>query len=240
MLHLDRLVSLGKLATAVAHEVNNPLSAILMYARLVERELPESGFAAEKQEELGRFLRQVQADASRCGDVVRNLLLFARAPEGEFAVHHMSQIIERSLALVHHHLDMARVRLETQLLAEDDAVACDAGQVQQALVALFLNAVEAMPGGGCLTVRTAAGTASVRVDISHTGASIAPEMLPRVFEPFVSTSAEASGAGLGLAAVDHIVQRHEGEIEVESAAGTGTTFRIVLPREPSGSRPSKS
>ena len=240
MLRMERLASLGKLTAAVVHEINNPLSAILMYARLVERELPESGFPAERRDEIGRFLSQIQKDASRCGDVVRNLLLFAHAPEGDFAVQHVNQIIERSLVLVRHCLEMARIELDAHLLEGDDAITCDATQLQQAFVALLVNAVEAMPSGGRLTLRATPTQHSVCVDISDTGVSIAPEMLSHVFEPFVSTRGEEDDVGLGLPVIYGIVQRHGGTIEVESAAGKGTTFRLVLPRASSGPEPANT
>lgn len=232
MIHAEKLASLGTLAGAAAHELNNPLSAILMYARLVERELGDGGFSPAQREELGRYLRQIQTDARRCGDIVHGLMLFAHPSGGEFATHHLNQIVERSLILVRHHLEIAHIRLETHLLHGDDAIACDADHLQQALVALFVRAVEAMPGGGTLAVRAAAAPGAVQIEIADTGEEIPPEVLPRVFEPFVSPRGEQAGAGFGLAAVDAIVRRHGGTIAVESAPGAGTTIRVCLPRHP--------
>jgi len=240
MTHMEKMASLGKLAAAVAHELNNPLSAILMYSRLVARELEGSAFPPGKREELDRYLSQVESDARRCGKVLRNLLLFARPSGRDFALHHLNQIIERSLVLVRHHLEMARIQLENHPLDGDDAISCDADQLQQAFVALLVNAVEAMPGGGLLTVRATQADGSIRIDVSDTGVSIGEEMLSHVFEPFVSTKDEQSGVGLGLPVVYSIVQRHGGNIEVESAAGRGTSFRVFLPKRKSGTAPTKS
>jgi signal transduction histidine kinase len=114
-------------------------------------------------------------------------------------------------------------------MTEMDTLTADANQIQQALVALLVNAVEAMPDGGELHVRASGTLDQIVLEIGDTGVGIAPEVLPHIFEPFVSTKAD-KGVGLGLAVVYGIVQRHEGTIDVSSAPGCGTTFRIALPR----------
>lgn len=230
MAHMERLASLGKLAAAVAHELNNPLSAILMYARLVERELPEGGFEVEKRDELRRFLTQIQKDASRCGDVVRNLLLFARTPGADFALHRLNQIIERSLNLVRHRLEMARIEVEVRLLEEDVAISCDADQLQQALVSLLVNTAESMPDGGHLALNASPAENAVLIDIAGGGAPTAPTRIAHSVEPLWSGNGEEGTVGLGLPVVFGIVQRHGGRIEIGSEPDAGVTFRIVLPQ----------
>lgn len=232
IVHMEKMASLGKLAATVAHELNNPLSAILMYARLVALELKDSAIPREEREELCRYLGQVQTDAGRCGEVVRNLLLFARPSGGDFALHRINHIVERSLMLVRHHLEMTHARFESHLLATNDEIVCDADQLQQAFVALLVNAAEAMPDGGQLTVCVASENGWVRIDISDTGVSIPEEVLPHIFEPFFSTKEEQSGVGLGLAVVYGIVQRHGGKLRVKPAAGKGTTVSVWLPERP--------
>jgi two-component system NtrC family sensor kinase len=239
VLHMERMASLGKLSATVAHELNNPLSGILMYARLVTRELGSQPLSEETREELERYLDLIQRESQRCGTIVKNLLLFARRGGAEMAPVDLDEIVDHSLQLVRHHLEMHDVRLIHEPLdgtPEESGIVADAGQLEQALVALFVNAVEAMSGpgekGGELTVRLQGTDDEVVVAVGDTGVGISPEVLPRIFEPFFSTKAEESGVGLGLAVVYGIVERHGGTIDVESEPRHGTMFRLRLPRRP--------
>lgn len=231
VVHMEKMASLGKLAATVAHELNNPLAGILNYAKLVERTLREDAAEADQQE-LGRFLNLIQKEAGRCGSIVRNLLLFARSSGAEFALHSVNAVIDRSLMLVRHHLEMANVTQECVLLEGDDRIVCDADQVEQALVALFVNAVEAMPDGGTLSVAARDAGESVLLTVGDTGVGISEESIPQLFEPFYSTKEKAGASGLGLAVVYGIVQRHHGTISVDSELEHGTRFNISLPRRP--------
>ena len=240
ILHMEKMASLGKLAATVAHELNNPLAGILTYARLVERELGRGDVSPAEREELARYLNLIQKESGRCGQIVKNLLLFARHSGARFAPHHLNEIVDRSLMLVQHHIQMAGLKLEQTRLAGEDQVLCDGDQIQQALVALLVNAVEAMPEGGTLSVRLApAGgaeatdaTAEVLIEVADTGTGIPADILPHIFEPFFTTKEGGNGLGLGLAVVYGIIQRHGGRIEVDSQPGTGTAFRIHLLRQP--------
>jgi two-component system NtrC family sensor kinase len=234
VLHMEKMSSLGKLSATVAHELNNPLSGILTYARLVRREIEEQPIEAEIREELARYLSMMEKECSRCGDIVRNLLLFTRRNGAEKAVVDLNEIVERSLMLLRHHLEITGVTLESELLDGDPEIVADAGQLQQALVALLVNAVEAMSsdgGGGTLSVRLQGGVDDVQIDIGDTGVGIPPEVLPQIFEPFFTTKETESGAGLGLAVVYGIVQRHGGDITIESDPELGTVFHLRLPRK---------
>ncbi|NJL28083.1 MAG: hypothetical protein HC897_09380 [Thermoanaerobaculia bacterium] len=225
------MASLGKLAATVAHELNNPLAGILNYAKLVERDLREGVEGPGGEAEISRFLSLIQKESSRCGDIVRNLLVFARRSGGELALHALSEVLDRSLMIVRHRMELGNVALERRALEGDDRVVCDAGQIEQALVALCVNAIEAMEPGGVLTLELRPGEDSVEIAVSDTGCGIAPEALPHVFEPFYTTKEGGSGAGLGLAVAYGIVERHAGRIEVGSEPGVGTTFRLTLPRK---------
>jgi two-component system NtrC family sensor kinase len=239
--HMDKMASLGRLAATVAHELNNPMAGILNYAKLVERTLREGSLPDEERAELTRYLGLIQREAARSGDIVRNLLSFARQTGGAFAPHALTPILDRALMLVNHSLQMSQVRLDLERTEEDDRLECDADQIQQALVALLVNAAEAMPQGGTLRVRTEGDPDELRLTLADSGCGIAAESLPRIFEPFFTSKDETGGAGLGLAVVYGIVQRHNGEIDVESVPGRGTTFRIRLPRtqpEGAGAAPS--
>ena len=232
VIHMEKMASLGKLAATVAHELNNPLAGILNYARLVERSLAEGDGGLEEREEMARSLSVIQQESRRCGEIVRNLLAFSRRSGAELARHHLHAVVERALLIVRHLLEMSRIEVVTDLAAGDDELVCDADQLQQALVALLVNAAEAMPEGGTLTVATREADGRLELAVTDTGVGIPPESLPHIFEPFFSSKKETSGAGLGLAVVYGIVRRHGAEIEVDSAVGRGTTFRLLLPRRP--------
>jgi two-component system NtrC family sensor kinase len=234
VLHVEKMASLGKLSATVAHELNNPISGILTYARLVRRELKEQPLDASVREELSRYLILMEKECSRCGGIVQNLLLFARQSGAAMAPVDLNEVVERSLMLVRHHLEISGVKLSSERLEGDSRIVADAGQLQQAMVALLVNAVEAMngmePGEAELSVRLRGTADEVRIDVGDTGVGIPPELLPQIFDPFFSTKEAENGVGLGLAVVYGIVQRHGGRIEVESKVGRGTVFHLRLPR----------
>jgi two-component system NtrC family sensor kinase len=237
VLQMEKMASLGKLSATVAHELNNPLSGMLNYTRLVQRELKAEPLTPEAQADVARFLERLQAECVRCGRIVTDLLLFARGHGARMGPASLREIVERSLALVDHHLVMHGVELKRAPFDGDDRFVGDADQLQQALVALLVNAVEAMSGElsqeRTLTVTLEAEADAVGFEISDSGVGIAPELLPQIFEPFFSTKGETSGVGLGLAVVYGIVQRHAGTIQVSSELGRGTCVRVRLPRQPS-------
>lgn len=233
VVHMEKMASLGTLAATVAHELNNPLAGILNYAKLVDRSLAEGAAAPGppegEREEIRGFLRIIQQEANRCGQIVRNFLLFARRTGGALALHNLNPVFDQSLAILRHHLEMRGVKLAWTPMAGDDRIVCDAGQIQQALLDLFVNAVEAMPEGGVLTVAAREAGEAVEIEVTDTGVGITGEAMPHIFEPFYTTK-EKSGSGLGLSVVYGIVERHGGTIEVDSTVGKGTTFRLRLPR----------
>jgi len=231
VMHMEKMASLGKLSATVAHELNNPLSGILTYARLVQRELDGQSLDDDVKTELSRYLSVVQQESTRCGSIVKNLLLFARRGGGDMSLVDLNEIVDRSLMLVRHHMEISGVTLDFQPLEGDSKIFGDGNELQQALVALCVNAVEAMKGGGTLRVRLSGDAASISVDVEDTGTGISADALPHIFEPFFSTKEKESGVGLGLAVVYGIVHRHKGIIGVHSEVGRGTTFHIVLPRD---------
>jgi two-component system NtrC family sensor kinase len=232
--HMDKTASLGRLATTVAHELNNPLGGILNYAKLTARTLREGGTPDPVRREADGYLLLIQREADRCGGIVRNLLTFARRTGSAMGPHALRPIVERALMLVRHHIEISGIRLEPPSFEGDDVVICDQDQIHQALVALLVNAVEAMPGGGTLRVAVTGGADTARVSVGDTGVGIAPDALEHIFEPFFSTKDRQEGVGLGLAVVHGIVQHHGGRIEAESEVHRGTTFHLILPRRPSG------
>jgi two-component system NtrC family sensor kinase len=221
----------------VAHELNNPLSGVLTYARLIKRELREQKLDPEVRRELEHYLNLVDKECTRCGAIVHNLLTFARRRGSDMAPVDLNGVVERSVMLVRHHLEMRGIRLEDSGdPTADGLITADAGQVEQALLALLMNAIEAMPPAEgaphTLAVRLHAHPESVAIEVADTGVGIPPDALPHIFEPFFSTKGGENGVGLGLAVVYGIVNRHGGLIDIQTEVGRGTTIRLELPRTP--------
>jgi len=221
LIHSEKLSSLGQLAAAVAHEINNPLAGILTYARLLEKKLAPPKPALD-------WIQTIQHESRRCGDIVTSLLSFARKQNTEMAPARIETIIDRTLAVSKHKLDMMSIGLETEIGELPDVV-CDAMQIQQVLVAIIMNAVDAMGQGGKLRIEAKRQGQRACISLINNGPAIPKDVLPHLFEPFFSTKQAASGVGLGLAVAYGIVQKHGGEIQVET--GALTRFHILLPLE---------
>ncbi len=235
LVQVEKTASLGRMAATVAHELNNPLSGILTLAKLSARRVEALVPAGADLARVLDALELIRSEALRCGNIVRNLLTYARQGSAEMRSASLHEVVDRALHLVAHHIELRGIDAVRELTLADDRVVCDPEQIQQALMALLINAVEATGEGGRLVVRTEAdGADRVRLSVADTGVGIAPDALPHIFDPFFSTKDETKGVGLGLAVVQGIVQRHEGRIDVDSRPGRGTTFTITLPRQQPG------
>lgn len=230
---MEKMASVGKLSATVAHEINNPLAGILTYTKLVLRSFQKDRINPKDKKAVEKYLTFIKNETSRCGDIVKNLLLFSKRTGGDFRNESLDTIIDKSLQLVNHHLEIQGVTLEKQLCEADDIIFCDANQLQQAFIALFVNGVEAMPKGGTLKVKTDCKNSgdTVHIFISDTGYGIPEEVRPNIFDPFFSTKKDEKRIGLGLSVVYGIIQRHGGSIDVLSETSKGTTFVITLPRQ---------
>jgi two-component system NtrC family sensor kinase len=251
LVQTEKLASLGKLSASIAHEINNPLSGILTYAKLLSRKLRTGVPDVEGVHAALQQLALVERETQRCVTIVRNLLDFARQREPSFQVVEVSRVIEEALSLLEHRMAMQDVQV-TREFAPVPAVRADFGQLRQAFVNVLINACEAMPGGGTLRVLTRevalseAGNGGplsatgkpgppsrfAEVVITDTGQGIPPEHLSNIFDPFFST--KEKGTGLGLSVVYGIVEKHGGKIAVESRVGRGTTVTLRFPAVASG------
>jgi len=230
-LHTEKMASIGKMAAVLAHEINNPLSGILTYAKLLRKYVGHEDGGQSRRQEICDSLDLIASESRRCGDLVKNLLTFSRVTPINLQPTNLNHVIQQSLRLVQHQLDLNGVHVQAQLDAELPLVHCDGAQIEQVVLALLMNAVDALPQGGNLWLTTASskGESLVRIVVRDDGAGISPEILPRIFEPFLTTKETGRGVGLGLAISHSILERHDGTIEVHSELGRGTTFTVTLP-----------
>ncbi len=235
-LHTEKMASIGKMAAVLAHEINNPLSGILTYAKLLRKwtdreEAPRDDTGKHRRQEICDSLDLIASESRRCGDLVRNLLTFSRTTPMNLQLANLNRVVEQSLRLVQHQLDLAGIQVQTHVDPDLPPVLCDAAQIEQVILALVMNALDAMPQGGNLWLTTSFGHEPnhVRIIVRDDGSGIPPELLPRIFEPFLTTKETGRGVGLGLAISHSILERHNGNIEVQSEPGRGTTFTVTLP-----------
>ena len=239
ILQAEKMASVGKLAAIVAHEINNPLAGIRTYARLLLKKVIKNNPSPKELEDSQRFLRIIESESARCGEIVKNLLQFSRPSKLELCRNNINTLLRQAIRLVQHQIDL--LNAEARLLLADDLpeITCDGQKVQQALVALFINACEAMPQeGGVLEVQTYLRTErqGVEITVSDNGVGMDEETCSHIFEPFFTTKEEEEqgmGLGLGLSVVLGIINLHQGQISVQSQKGRGTTFTIFLPKSPS-------
>jgi two-component system NtrC family sensor kinase len=242
MINVERMASLGKLAAVVAHEINNPLASVVTYSKLLLRRLSQQAELSAADQQLKEILEAIAGESSRCGEIVSSLLLFARRTASHLEPADVNEVVRKVLFLIKHQLDLAQVKPELTLAPGLPPLVCDAAQLEQALLALCINAVEAMSDGGTLKLRTARDEGLLRIHVADTGVGIPEEVKGHIFEPFYTTKGgqgEGKGLGLGLAVVYGIMQRVGGTVEVESELGHGATFTLSFPLSPAqpGERP---
>jgi two-component system NtrC family sensor kinase len=222
----DKLSSIGLLAAGVAHEVNTPLAVISSYTQMLGKQL-------QGDPQKAGLLEKITRQTFRASEIVNNLLNFSRTSGSEIGDVDVNKVIAETLALLEHQFKVAKVQVENVFEPKLPPIQGNAGRLQQVFLNLFLNAKDAMPGGGTLRVATLNGE-SVSVSVSDTGSGIAPENIQRIYDPFFTTKTspregQARGTGLGLSVTYGIIQEHAGKIRVESHPGQGTTFTLDFP-----------
>ncbi len=230
LIHVERIASLGKLSSSVAHEINNPLSGILIYTKLIYKQLNGPDFHHTKKESILKHLKFIENETKRCGDIVKGLLDFSRKDQDDFEVANLHQLLNATYALMTHSIKIADINFITDFKASNDQIFCSPNQIKQAGIALLVNASEAIKENGEIIIRTMnPDEDTIQVEIIDNGFGISAEDITHIFEPFFSTKRDASGIGLGLSIVHGIVESHKAKIEVDSELGKGTTMRIIFP-----------
>ncbi|HKB79179.1 MAG TPA: ATP-binding protein [Thermoanaerobaculia bacterium] len=234
MIEAEKLTSLGKLAAVVAHEINNPLSAILTDAKLMRKWIERGDSLEAHATDMRESLQLIESESRRTGELVRNLLTFARVAPMNITDVDLNHIVRQCMKLVAHKMALGSIESVLELPDDLPTVRGDANQLEQLVLALTMNAIDAMPREGQLRIaaRAASDRSHVVITISDNGVGIPKSLLPRLFNPFVTTKEEGKGVGLGLAISRSIIDRHQGKIEVQSEEGKGTTFTITLPLVP--------
>ena len=225
---IEKMASLGQLSATVAHELNNPMAGILTYSKLIHRKIKNNAVPLKNQEDILQNLKLIETESDRCGKIIKDLLLFAKKQVPEFKQHDLNKIIDDSYRLIIHHLELHQIEFVKKLENDLPLIWIDDNQIKQILLALYVNAVEAMEDGGILTIMTHYNISEHKVYLSvkDNGKGIPEDILPHIFEPFFTTKNAIKGSGLGLSVVYGIVSNHDAEIEVQSKQDEGTTFTV--------------
>jgi PAS domain S-box-containing protein len=222
LIQAEKLSSIGLLAAGVAHEVNTPLAVITSQAQMLIRQVsPEDA----RTPVLDKIIKQ----AFRASEIVNNLLKFSRVSGSEYAELDLNRVIRETLSLVDPMLRASKISVNAQLTPTLPAIYGNSGKLQQVFMNLIMNARDAMPRGGELTLATESENSTVLVEVADNGAGIPPDDLTKIFDPFFTTKATSRGTGLGLAVTYGIIREHSGKIQVQSAVGEGTSFRLEFP-----------
>jgi len=223
-----RLILLGQMAAGVAHELNNPLTVILGFAQSLVLQPPHDAAS------LASSLASIEREAHRCQYLIHDLLTFSRSPKPMRRSENLVNVLQGSLSLVKAQAHICRVQVMEEFSVSPLPVVMDRHRIQQLVINLCINAIDAMPNGGILTVglsrvQHSQNGPSVEIVIKDTGVGMSPETIERIFESFFTTKESGKGTGLGLSLVQEIVKEHNGSIYVCSEVGKGTSFFVKIP-----------
>jgi signal transduction histidine kinase len=227
----DRMISLGKLVASCVHEINNPIQGLLTFSRLMEDTLAKGNPTSEDLAEFKEYLSLMTPELERCGEIVSGLLSFSRETPQEYRRINLNEVLQSVIALTDHKLELQGIKLTQHLCNEPLWIRGDASRLEQCLLNVVFNAMEAMPAGGELMMVSDLDDAQkrVQIEIHDTGAGIKVQNLNHIFDPFFTTKEAGRGTGLGLSIAYGIVKNHGGKIRAESQVGKGSTFYIQFP-----------
>jgi two-component system, NtrC family, sensor kinase len=226
----EKLAAVGRLAAGVVHEINNPLATIAACAEALEHRVEEGAFdGSEAEADLNEYLGLIKSEAFRCKSITTGLLDFSRIRTGDRNPMDVAEMMRSSVNLLSHQKRGENIVFDLDVADDVPMVKADAGQIQQAVIALATNAIDAMPEGGTLTFRARSGDRRVTIEVEDTGVGIPADNMSKIFEPFFTTKEVGMGTGLGLAVCYGIITDHGGRLSVRSVVGKGTVFTISLP-----------
>ena len=226
----EKLAAVGRLAAGVVHEINNPLATIAACAEALEQRIDEGAFEmSDSADDLTEYLGLIKSEAFRCKTITTDLLDFSRIRAGERSLIDAGDIVRSAANLISHQKRGNGITQEITIESDLPFVSADGGQIQQAVIALATNGIDAMPDGGKLTFRAYTKGNRVVIEVEDEGSGIPQEDVSKIFEPFFTTKEVGKGTGLGLAVCYGIISEHGGRISVRSSVGKGTTFSIFLP-----------
>lgn len=228
LIQAEKLASMGQLSASIAHEINNPLSGVLIYTNLLSKKIAKGDL---DKEVLLNYLSKIDSELTRSTHLIGSLLAFARQSEPIMEKVDVNKILIRALDITIPAGSRNEIKVEKELHALPEVTA-DADQLQQVFINLIMNAVQAMPEGGNITFLTFVENSQVKICVKDTGCGIPPENMGKIFTPFFSTKKDVKGVGLGLPVSYGIMQRHHGKIEIESKVGEGSSFTVCLPTRP--------
>ena len=228
LIQAEKLASMGQLSASIAHEINNPLSGVLIYTNLLSKKIAKGDL---DKEVLLNYLSKIDFELTRSTHLIGSLLAFARQSEPIMEKVDVNKILIRALDITIPAGSRNEIKVEKELHALPEVTA-DSDQLQQVFINLIMNAVQAMPEGGNITFLTFVENSQVKICVKDTGCGIPPENMGKIFTPFFSTKKDVKGVGLGLPVSYGIMQRHHGKIEIESKVGEGSSFTVCLPTRP--------
>lgn len=234
----EKLAAVGRLAAGVVHEINNPLATIAACSEALETRIEEGAFEGyDAVDDLSEYLGLIKSEAFRCKAITTGLLDFSRLRSGDREQVDPGEIVRAAARLISHQKRGNEIVQIVDIEEELPHVSADGGQIQQAVIALATNAIDAMPDGGTLSFRVFTKGSRVVIEVEDTGAGIPQEDMPKIFEPFFTTKDVGKGTGLGLSVCYGIISEHGGRLSVRSNVGRGTTFSIFLPSIPGTPEP---
>ncbi|MFH2044190.1 MAG: hybrid sensor histidine kinase/response regulator [Pseudomonadota bacterium] len=231
--HQDKMMSLGRLAASVAHEINNPLSGVLNYIKLMHKTMERGPLSEENRKKFIPQLELIESELSRCTQIVSGLLTFSRKSDPAFININIENLLNRCVLLSRHKMELGKIDLKLYTSPHLPEVKGNFNQLHQCIINLLFNAIDAMPDGGTLelSAENDPNKGFVSICVKDTGQGICEKNLTHIFEPFFTTKKNGYGIGLGLSTVYGIMERHNGSIDVKSGPGKGSVFTLRLPSD---------